>query len=151
MPFPHEPSTEERNTAPTRVGARESTITPDYLRREKCKPASQRRWADVSSGALGSFQYNKSHSDNYALFPEILRALCKLRLLLPRPLASQSNHSESPLGVLTWIHRSPYFLILVKRQGNYCRSSLEMQLPAAAAAAAAAESIITMTTRAEIP
>lgn len=44
----------------------------------------------------------------------------------------------------------PLFSILVKRQENYCRSSPELQLPAAAAAAAA-ESIITMTTRAEIP
>ena len=61
------------DTVSTHVGARGSAITPDYLRREKCTRASRRRQADVLGGAPGSFQYNKPHSYNYALFPEILR------------------------------------------------------------------------------
>lgn len=75
---------EKRDAVPTRVGARESAITPDYLRGEKCKPASRRRQADVPSGAPGSFQYNKPHSYNYTLFAELLQRLGELRPLLPR-------------------------------------------------------------------
>lgn len=109
MPFPHEPSPEERNTVPTRVGARGSAITPDSLRRDQGKRASRRRQADVSTGALGSFQYNKSQSYNYALFPEILRAPSQTQAAAARALSLPVIRSESPLGVLTWTHQSPSF------------------------------------------
>lgn len=105
-------------------------------------------------GAPGSFQYNKLHSYNYALFPEIIGATLQTPTTAAHDPSLPSFLRVNQLGVtIRYINLDPpepLFSILVKRQENYCRSSLELQLPAAAAAAAA-ESIITMTTRAEIP
>lgn len=144
---------EETDTVPTRVRPRGPTITPDYLRREKCKRASRRRQADVPSGAPGSFQYNKPHSYNYALFPEILGTPLQTPAAAAQAPSLPSFSPSNQLGVtVRYINLDPpqpLFSILVKSQGNYCRSSPELQF--AAAAAAAAESIITKTTRAEIP
>lgn len=87
--------------------------------------------------------------------PSFLRSsesLYKLRRLLPNA-RSLPTFPVNQLGVTKRYGNldppEPLFSILVKRQENCCRSSPKLQLPAAAAAAA--ESIITMTTRAEIP
>lgn len=79
---------------PTHVGARGSAITPDYLRREECTPASRRRQAGLPGGAPGSFQYNKPHCYNYALFPEVLRTR------LQTPARSPSFPSFLPVNHL---------------------------------------------------
>lgn len=108
----------------------------------------------MPSGAPGSFQYNKPHSYNYTLFPEIAGETLQTPTTAAHapslPSFLRVNQLEVTIRYINLDPPEPLFSILVKRQENYCRSSPELQLPAAAAAAAA-ESIITMTTRAEIP
>lgn len=91
--------------------------------------------------APGSFQYNKPHSYNYAVFPEILGAPLQTLAAAAQALSLLGFLPYNKLGVtIKYINLDPLepqFSILVKRQENYCRSSPELQLPAAAAAAAA--------------